>query len=151
MAQVDQYRGSEPCSLARALEVVGERWTFFLLREALAGSTRFSEFRTALGIASDVLATRLATLVDGGVMERRAYREQGQRARDSYHLTAAGRELSLVVAALQQWGERYAPSTTPCTIVHRGPGGAPVSVAFLDSSRAPLSCTDVSVERLPTA
>jgi DNA-binding HxlR family transcriptional regulator len=62
------------CSIARTLEVLGEKWTLLVVREACEGRTRFSEFRSALGVAPDVLADRLATLVDVGVMERRPYR-----------------------------------------------------------------------------
>ena len=78
-----------------------------IIREALLGTTRFVEFQTSLGIAPDMLSSRLATLVDYAVMIKRAYQEPGQRARPEYHLTPAGRELRVVIAALQQWGDRH--------------------------------------------
>jgi len=97
------------CAIARSLGVLGERWTFLILREALTGSTRFSEFRDALGVATDVLTERLNTLVEYGVMTREPYREPGSRSRFAYGLTPAGRELQVVLSGLQQWGDEYLP------------------------------------------
>ena len=97
------------CSIARSLEVLGEKWTLLVVREASWGRTRFSEFRDALGVAPDVLADRLATLVEAGVLERRPYREDGGRRREEYVLTAAGDDLRLVLAALQAWGDEHRP------------------------------------------
>lgn len=141
------YRGSDPCSLANALDIVGERWAFFILREALAGTTRYAEFRAALGIASDVLADRLRTLVGAGVMERRSYREPGQRARESYHLTEAGRRLDLVIAAMQQWGDEYVPSAHPPTVAFVTGGDRPVRASFVDVEGAPVPQDEVRLER----
>src|SRR5882762_1883694 len=70
------------CSIARSLGVLGERWTFLILREAMDGVTRFAQFRDALGIAPDVLTDRLTTLVDYGVMTRAPYQEPGSRTRN---------------------------------------------------------------------
>src|SRR6266576_6286587 len=71
----------DACSIARTLGVVGERWTFLILREAFLGATRFAEFRDRLGVAPDILSDRLATLVEYGVMAREPYREPGARSR----------------------------------------------------------------------
>ena len=98
------------CSIARSLEVLGEKWTFLILREAFRGVTRFSAFRDNLGVARDVLATRLGTLVDCGVLEKRAYRDENSRERDEYVLTEAGLALRPVLAALTEWGDRYRPT-----------------------------------------
>jgi DNA-binding HxlR family transcriptional regulator len=123
------------CSIARSLEVLGERWTFLILREALSGTTRFADFRSELGVAPDVLSNRLATLVDAGVMEKQPYREPGARVRDSYHLTPAGRDLQLVLGALQQWGDEHRPHELGPTIVRRTvDGDRPVHVGFIDDT-----------------
>jgi DNA-binding HxlR family transcriptional regulator len=123
------------CSIARSLEVLGERWTFLILREALAGTTRFADFRAALGVAPDVLSNRLATLVDAGVLEKRPYREPGARVRDSYHPTPAGRELQVVLGALQQWGDEHRPFELGPTVVRRTlDGDRPVHVGFIDDT-----------------
>ncbi|GHJ37830.1 helix-turn-helix domain-containing protein [Streptomyces sp. TS71-3] len=98
------------CSIARSLEVFGDSWSLLIVREAMvAGSTRFQEFREALGIAPNILAKRMAALVDEGLMERRAYQEPGVRARDEYVLTEAGRSMAPVIAALAAWGRTYRP------------------------------------------
>lgn len=146
-----EYQGTAPCSLARAVAVVGERWTFFIIREALVGATRFSEFREALGIAPDVLTTRLTTLVDAGLMERLDYREAGQRSRPGYHLTEAGEQLALVISALQQWGDRWTPSQTPTSVRFRGPDGREARAGFIDSGSREVPPLDVIPERTATS
>jgi len=93
------------CSVARALEVVGERWSLLLVRDAMNGIGRFDEFQGSLGIARNVLATRLDHLVAEGVFERRPY--GSRRARHEYRLTDKGRELGIVVIAFMKWGDRY--------------------------------------------
>jgi DNA-binding HxlR family transcriptional regulator len=118
------------CSIERALQVVGDRWTLLILREALLqGATRFADFRNDLGIAADILTSRLADLVDEGLMEKRPYREPGARMRYSYHLTPAGEQLRLVLAALQQWGDENRPPVGgPSTLRRSADRGRPVSV-----------------------
>lgn len=89
--------------------VLGERWSVLIIREALRGRTRFSEFRSELGIAPDVLSARLASLVAAGVFEQVEYQEVGDRRRQAYELTEAGHALSTVMASLAQWGYSYLP------------------------------------------
>jgi DNA-binding HxlR family transcriptional regulator len=122
------------CSIARALEVLGDAWTLLIVREAMiAGSTRFQEFRDGLGIAPNILTKRLADLVDAGVLARRGYQEAGARARDEYVLTESGRSLSLVVAALAAWGREYRPhpdGTSPRFSTEDA--DVPARLAFID-------------------
>lgn len=132
-ATVDEYRGDTACSLARAVGVVGEKWTFFILREALVGTTRFAQFRSNLGIAPDVLSARLATLTAARLMETVEYREEGQRARSEYRLTQAGEEFALVIAALQQWGDKWTPSRVPTSVGFEDNRGRPLETAFVDA------------------
>lgn len=121
-----------PCSIARTLEVLGERWTFLVVREALAGTTRFADFRATLGVAPDILTNRLNTLVEAGVLERRPYQEEGKRARQDYHVTTAGRELLVILGALQQWGDQHRPYSKGPTVVRRSTDDRPLRVAFVD-------------------
>ena len=93
----------QSCALARALEVVGERWTLLIVRDLFLGVRRFGELQTHLDIPRAVLSGRLATLVDQGLVERRPYAP----GRDDYVLTERGRELWPVVHQLMQWGERH--------------------------------------------
>ena len=93
----------QSCALARALEVVGERWTLLIVRDLFLGVRRFGELQAHLDIPRAVLSARLATLVDQGLVERRPYAP----GRDDYVLTERGRELWPVVHQLMQWGERH--------------------------------------------
>ncbi len=136
------------CSIARSLGVLGERWTFLILREAFGGLTRFAEFRDSLGIAPDVLADRLATLVEYGVMERVAYQEPGARSRSAYVLTPAGRELNVILAALQQWGDKHLPWPEGPSILRRvRDSDRAVHVGFVDDRGEEISPADVAMIR----
>jgi DNA-binding HxlR family transcriptional regulator len=118
-----------PCSIARALEIVGERWSLLVIREVTLGVRRFDAIQAATGAPRAVLTDRLANLVRAGVLDRVSYREDGTRARPEYRLTQAGRELSPVLTALRQWGDRHLSDEAgpPATFTHVG-CGAPVRV-----------------------
>ncbi len=135
---------NDSCAIARSLGVLGERWTLLILRDAVAGSTRFSEFRSGLGVTPDVLTARLNTLVEHGVMEKLPYREPGERVRFSYVLTDAGRELLVVLLALQQWGDKYLPRPDGPSILRRVKGTErPVRVGFIDDDGNEVDETSV--------
>jgi len=134
------------CSVARSLSLLGERWTLLIVREALSGTTRFETFRENLGVTPDVLSDRLGTLVDHGVMTREVYQEPGRRARYEYFLTAMGRELHVVVGALQQWGDDHLPRSEGPSVVRQAEATAsPVRVAFVDAegNEVPQDCVVV--------
>jgi DNA-binding HxlR family transcriptional regulator len=132
------------CSITRSLGILGQRWTFLILREALAGTTRFTRFREELAIPADVLAERLTTLVDYGVMIRRPYRDSGARAREEYLLTSAGRELEVTVRALQQWGDRHLPwPDGPTVECRRHDTGESVHVGFVDTGGREVARADL--------
>src|SRR3712207_4660988 len=90
------------CSVARALEVVGERWTLLILRDAFLGVRRFDDFQRNLGIARNVLNARLQRLVEEGLLERRLYQQRPERY--EYCLTEQGQDLWPALVALMQWG-----------------------------------------------
>jgi len=96
---------AQDCSLARALEVVGERWTLLILRDAFFGVRRFNDFQVHLDIPKAVLSDRLSGLVDDGVLERRPDPDHAGRA--LYELTPAGRDLWPALHALLAWGDRH--------------------------------------------
>ncbi|MCX5199555.1 helix-turn-helix transcriptional regulator [Streptomyces sp. NBC_00249] len=101
------YEGQD-CSLARSLEVIGERWSLLIVRSALLGVKRFDGFLGSLQIARNVLTNRLARLVDLGILERVPY--QDKPVRYEYPLTPMGRDLTTAVIALMQWGDRNLPT-----------------------------------------
>ena len=112
---------SEPrvCSIARALEIVGEKWALLAVREVFLGNRRFDEMVRRTGAPRDTLAARLRTLVGGGILERRQYSEHP--ARYEYRLTEAGRDLYPVIAALMRWGDKHLAGDEgpPLVLAHR--------------------------------
>jgi DNA-binding HxlR family transcriptional regulator len=121
------YEG-QVCSIARALEVVGDRWTLLVIRDVALGRRRFDELQTSLGIASNVLTDRLNRLVDDDILDRVRYRERPQRF--EYRLTRKGRELGVPLLALMHWGDRYL-SEKPPRIARRRTDRSPVSVRLV--------------------
>ena len=111
------------CPIGRALELLGERWTLLIVREAIYGVRRFDDFARALACGRGVLSDRLKRLCDAGVFERRDYLRLGQRPRPEYRLTEKGRDLWPIVNAMRQWGDRWAaPGGPPLQIRHKACG-----------------------------
>ncbi|MBV9995090.1 MAG: helix-turn-helix transcriptional regulator [Caulobacteraceae bacterium] len=108
----------ECCSVAAALSIVGDPWTLLILRDAFLGVRRFDEWQARLGVARNVLAARLKSLVAHGVLETRPYSEHPPRK--DYVLTQKGRELMPVLLTLKAWGDRhlYGDAATPMAFVH---------------------------------
>lgn len=122
----------DPCSIARTLELVGEKWSLLVLREVFSGVRRFDDLQRRIGAPRQVLSARLGSLVDAGVLRRHPYREPGRRTRDEYRLTAAGMDLYPVLVALLRWGDRYLDQPTggpSLDLAHVG-CGAPVDLAL---------------------
>lgn len=144
------YAGQN-CSVARALEVVGERWTILIVRDAFLGVRRFDDFQRSLGVARNVLNTRLQRLVDTGILERRRYQERP--ARHEYRLTDMGRDLWPAVVALMQWGDRWlgAADGAPLVVVHRECGGTITDRRTCAACGAGLDVRDVEVAPGPGA
>lgn len=117
------YQASN-CSIARTLQVLGEKWTFLIIRESFYGATRFEQFHRVLQCPRNLLSERLALLVEEGVFELSEYREPGKRARNEYKMTDKGRELMYILLALQQWGDRHKadPEGPPVIARHAGCG-----------------------------
>jgi DNA-binding HxlR family transcriptional regulator len=137
---------SAACSIERSLGVLGERWTFLILREAFLGATKFAEFRDRLGIAPDVLSDRLSTLVEYGVLEREPYQEPGARSRFAYRLTSAGTELRVILGALQQWGDKHLPRPEGPSVLRRIRGtDLPVHVGYVDDYGNEVTLSDVAM------
>lgn len=117
----------ENCPIGRAMDILGERWTFHVLREVFSGIRRYDDLRARTSIPRQVLANRLATLVEHGILRRVPYQEPGARQRHEYRLTEKGFDLYPVLVALRDWGDRYlvGEEGSPLTLQHRD-CGAPV-------------------------
>jgi DNA-binding HxlR family transcriptional regulator len=118
----------ENCTIARTLGILGEKWTFIVLRDVFLGIRRFDDFIEHTGIPRQVLTNRLATLVAQGLLRRETYQEPGTRTRGEYRLTDKGIDAYPILVALREWGDRYAAQDggPPLLTVHRD-CGAPVS------------------------
>jgi DNA-binding HxlR family transcriptional regulator len=122
------------CTIAAALAIVGEKWTFLVLREAFNGVRRFGDLQSRTGAPRQVLSERLGRLVTEGILRKVGYQEAGQRARSEYRLTDKGMDLFPVIASLLEWGNKHAagPDGPILSLTHRD-CGAPVEL--------PLTCT----------
>jgi len=135
------YEGQN-CSIARALELVGERWTLLIIRDAFLGRRRFDEFQESLGIARNVLTERLNRLVDEGIFERVAYSDRPLRF--EYRLTAKGRDLSVPLLALMQWGDRHLAHKPP-RVARRRSDRSRVKAVLVARDDSVVSPADVEI------
>ena len=126
---------TENCTVGRTMAILGERWTFVVLREVFNGVRRFDDIRRHSGIPRQVLSNRLALLVQQGVLRRVPYQDPGERARQEYRLTEKGFDLYPVLVAIADWGDRYLadPEGPPVAFAHRDCGA---------SVHAELHCAD---------
>ncbi len=137
---------SERCSIAKTLEIVGDRWTMLIIREAFFGAYRFDDLHRRLGVARTVLSDRLDRLVTEGIVRKERY--QDRPARFEYRLTDKGMDLWPVLMALLFWGDRHAIEGPPPTVVvHRGCGGVPDERRMCSRCRLALGPRDVQARR----
>ena len=139
---------AQNCSIARTLELVGERWTFLVLRDVFLGVRRFDAMQRDLGVARNVLAARLDRLVGEGILMKVPYSERPVRY--EYKLTDKGIDLWPVVVELLHWGDRYAaPHGPPIVIRHKGCGGELGERRVCTRCGEPLGARDVRAEPGP--
>jgi DNA-binding HxlR family transcriptional regulator len=141
------------CSIKRALDVLGEKWTLLILREAFYGVARFDDFARALNCGRGVLSARLKALTEAGVLKRVEYKEGHQRARGEYRLAEKGLDLFTVVLALSQWGERWMPpSDGPVArVTERGSGRSVRALLTSDRAVKALGLRDLRIAPGPGA
>lgn len=135
------------CSVARTLDVVGERWTLLVLRDAINGIRRFDDFAASLPIATNVLTARLQTLVEHGILARVPYQERPVRY--EYRLTDKGRDLYPVVIALLQWGDKYLAGEDgpPLELAHKTDGHPVGAAVVCQGCGETLTPRDVQAKR----
>jgi len=143
------YEGQN-CSIAKSLELIGERWTMLIVREVFLGNRRFDEMATRLDIARNVLTARLTRLVDEGVLTKVRYQERPERF--EYRLTEKGIDLWPVIVSLLQFGDRYyAPDGPPMVLVHKDCGGRLDEHRTCETCGARLQARDVTAQLGPGA
>jgi DNA-binding HxlR family transcriptional regulator len=117
------------CTIGAALGIVGEKWTFMVLREAFNGVRRFADMQRRTQAPRQVLTDRLGRLVAEGILRKVPYREDGQRGRSEYRLTEKGLDLFPLVAALLEWGNKYAAAGEgPLVLLQHRDCGEPVGL-----------------------
>jgi DNA-binding HxlR family transcriptional regulator len=133
----------EHCSVAQALEILGDWWTLLVVREAFLGTRRFADFEEHLGISKNVLTQRLEHLVEHGVLERVDAGVHGTRY--EYALTAMGKDLATVMTALRQWGDRwiYGEGKEPLVVLDRRTGRPIPRLRIVGEDGAPLGARDL--------
>ncbi|TDK96840.1 transcriptional regulator [Mycobacterium paragordonae] len=122
LADRDSWSAVGECAIEKTMAVVGTKSAMLIMREAYYGTTRFDDFARRVGITKAATSARLTELVDLGLLERRPYREPGQRSRDEYVLTESGVEFMPVVWSMFQWGQRHLPGRHRLKLVHVGCG-----------------------------
>ncbi len=144
---------TENCPVQRTLDLVGEKWTLLILRDASNGVHRFDEFRRHIGLSEAVLSDRLRKLTAAGIVKAVPYQESGSRVRHEYRLTRKGWDLWPVLVALRQWGETYEGDPAgPVLDIRHGECGSPVRVVVeCAAERAALTPSDVTVRPGPAA
>ena len=131
------------CNLAGSFELIGDRWTLLILRSALYGVRRFDDFQADINIPRSVLSNRLAGLVETGIMERREYREEGQRARVEYPLTKMGHALGLPFFAMTEWSDKWLGDGVSPFKLRSKSSGEWLSVALVDAGGKRVKGSDV--------
>ncbi|HKA91238.1 MAG TPA: helix-turn-helix domain-containing protein [Haliangiales bacterium] len=141
----------ENCSVAQALEILGDWWTLLVIREAFAGTRRFADFEANLGISKNILARRLAHLVRHGVLERVDVGRHG--AHYEYVLGGKGKDLATLVTALRQWGDRwvFGEGNEPVVVVDRRTGRPIPRLRIVGEDGRPLAGRDIEVRLGPGA
>ncbi len=122
----------DDCGLAAASDLLGDRWTLLVIREAFYGVARFDDLAADLGAPRAALSDRLRALCEAGVLEKVAYREPGRRERHEYRLTACGRDLALPLLGLMAWGDRWLRRQPPGATAIDADVGRPLQLALLD-------------------
>jgi DNA-binding HxlR family transcriptional regulator len=150
MAWIDV--ATDNCSVQSTLDLIGEKWTLLLIRDAANGVHRFQDYRRHVGLSEAVLTDRLRTLVDSAIFETRTYREPGQRARQEYRLSAKGWELLPVLIALMQWGDAHlAGGAGPWRVLHKACGHPVEAVVRCSHDGEVLTQYDTRTEPGPAA
>ena len=141
----------EPCSLARSLSIVGDRWTLLVLRECCLRVRRFEEFEQRLGIARHVLADRLKKLTDAGVLTKVPYQERPRR--EEYRLTEKGLDLYPVMLSLLDWGDKWMSGAEGPPVIrrHKACGQVVHAVHTCSECGEPLDARPMTVELGPGA
>ena len=146
------YSGDN-CTIGRAMAILGERWTFLVVREVFNGVRRFDDMRVRTAIPRQVLTNRLGLLVDEGILRKEPYQVPGERQRHEYRLTQKGLDLYPVMVAVAEWGNRYLadPEGPPIQFVHKDCGAEVHAVLECEAGHSVTEVRDVRTKAGPGA
>jgi DNA-binding HxlR family transcriptional regulator len=148
LADRDTWSAVGECPIEKTMALLGTKSAMLIMREAFYGTTRFEDFWRRVGITKAAASARLTELVDMGLLERRPYKEPGQRSRDEYVLTDAGVDFMPVVWAMFEWGRRHLPHRTPLRLFHQDCGAdAAVEIRCANDHAVPASELGVRLAR----
>jgi DNA-binding HxlR family transcriptional regulator len=138
LADRDTWSAVGRCPIEKTMALLGTKSAMLIMREAFYGTTRFEDFWRRVGVTKAAASARLSELVDAGLLERRPYKEPGQRSRDEYVLTDAGVEFMPVVWAMFEWGRHHLPYSPQLRLAHRGCGAeATVEIRCAEGHHVP--------------
>ena len=135
------------CGVAAAVDLVGDRWSLLIIREALYGVTRFDAMQANLSVPRTVLSGRLKKLCEHGVLQKRRYQEPGQRARHQYVLTPKGVDLALPMIALMQWGDEHCRVGQATAVLTARASGAKCRVGLITEDNEPVDIGSVQLRK----
>lgn len=148
LADRDAWSAVGRCPIEKTMALVGTKSAMLIMREAYYGTTRFEDFWRRVGVTKAAASARLSDLVEVGLLERRPYREPGQRSRDEYVLTQAGVDFMPVVWALFEWGRDHVSNDSPLRLAHSGCGArATVEIRCEEGHLVPPDELVVRVDR----
>ena len=148
LADRDSWSAVGHCPIEKAMTVVGAKSAMLIMREAYYGTTRFEDFWRRVGVTKAAASARLSDLVEAGLLQRRPYREPGQRSRDEYVLTEAGVDFMPVVWSLFEWGRTHRPGYSSLRLAHDGCGAkAAVEIRCAEGHLVPADELVVRVDR----
>ncbi|MEO0930644.1 MAG: helix-turn-helix domain-containing protein [Pseudomonadota bacterium] len=137
------------CGAALAAEILADRWTLLIIREAFYGVSRYDDIRADIGIPRSVLTARLKTLVAAGILKRVPYQDEGARTRHCYVLSEKGQALGLTMLALMQWGDDYLKDGIPALAVTHRETGRPLRVGLVSDPDVDVPLSSVRIKPLP--
>ena len=136
----------DKCGAGLAAEIISDRWTLLILREAFYGVKRFNDFLDCLDIPRSVLTSRLKSLVEHSILDREPYQEAGARTRNGYKLTKKGADLGIMFLAIMEWGDTYMQNGQPAVDVVDMRNGKHVKVGIVDEAQETIKLSDLGVK-----
>ena len=147
LADRDAWSAVGECPIEKTMALLGTKSAMLIMREAYYGTTRFDDFWRRVGVTKAAASARLNELVDAGLLQRRAYKEPGQRSRDEYVLTNTGLDFMPVIWAMFEWGRRHLPYNASLQLAHKGCGAeASVEIRCADGHRVPADDLVVRID-----